>query len=85
MLCVAVESMPVSTGTGRTLPLLHHTLELVVQHNDLDANVELRRRRELHCRHAERRVAVDVDDSLLWRTDFCADGRWETEAHRLRR
>ena len=67
-----------------TLPLLHHALEFVVQDDDLHADVELRGRRELHRCHAERRVAVDVDDGLVWRTDFCADGSWETEAHRLR-
>ena len=66
-----------------TLPLEHHTLEFVVQHQDLDADAILRRGLELHRGHAERRVAVDVDDGLVRGADLGTDGRGETKAHRL--
>lgn len=36
-----------------TLPLHNHALVLVIQNEDLDANVELRGSGELHCGHAK--------------------------------
>ena len=61
------------TNERQTLPLLHHALELVVQDDDLHADAELRGRLELHCRHAERRITVDVDDSFVGCADLGTD------------
>ena len=67
----------------RTLPLLHHTLEFVVENEDLDTNVILRSSCEFHCRHAERSVAINVYDSFVWCSYFSTDGSWKTETHGL--
>jgi hypothetical protein len=56
-----------------TLPLLNHALELVIQDEDFDTNLELRGSGELHRGHAERRIAIDVNDSLVWCSNFGAD------------
>jgi hypothetical protein len=69
----------------RTLPLKDHTLELVVQDEDLDADVVLRGGGELHGGHRERGVSIDVDDDLLRSGDLGSDGRRESKAHGLRR
>lgn len=66
-----------------TLPLLYHSLELVVQDHDLDTDTVLRSSLELHRRHAKRCISVDVDDGLVRSADLGTNGRWQTEAHRL--
>jgi hypothetical protein len=69
---------------GRTLPLQHHALELVVEDEDLDTDVVLRRRSKLHRSHTERRITVNINDNLLGVGDFRANSSGETEAHSLR-
>lgn len=64
-----------------TLPLLDHALELVVEQEDLDANVVLVGGGKLHRRHAKAGVSVNVDDNLLGRGDLGADRRGKTKAH----
>lgn len=66
-----------------TLPLLYHTLELVVQDDDLDANAKLRRSLKLHGGHTKRSITVNIDDHLLGCADLGANGRRKTEAHGL--
>lgn len=66
-----------------TLPLQHHTLELVVEDEDLDSNVVLAGGSELHGCHREGSVSVNVDDNLLGRGDLGSDGGRESETHGL--
>ena len=63
------------------LPLRHHALLLVVQHDDLDADVELRRGAELRECHVEAGVPVDVNHQGVRAGDFGADGRGEAVSH----
>jgi hypothetical protein len=69
--------------TSPTLPLEDHSLELVVENDNLDSNVKLRRGGELHRCHTKGRVSIDINDSFLWCSHFSANGCWKTETHRL--
>ena len=68
-----------------TLPLHNHSLELVVQYQDLYSDTELAGCLELHGGHAEASISIDIDNGLVWSGDFCTDSRWQTETHSLRR
>jgi len=76
--------MRVPIVVKQVLPLLHHSLELVVEDEDLDTDVELRGGGELHGSHAEGGVTVDVDDSFGRCGYFGTDSSWKTEAHGLK-
>ena len=67
------------------MPLEHHALELVVQHEYLDTDAVLRRGLELHRGHAKRRITVDVDDGLVGSADLGTNGGRETEARGLKK
>ena len=69
--------------TKRTLPLLYHTLEFVVENEDLDTNIILRSSGEFHCRHAEGSVAINVYDGFMRCSHLSTDGCWKTETHGL--
>jgi hypothetical protein len=63
------------------LPLLHHAIAVVVQHDDLDRQVVGGDRFHLADVHAHRRVAVDVDDQVARVRELRADRRRQAEAH----
>jgi hypothetical protein len=69
--------------SGITLPLKDHTLEFVVEDEDLDANTELGGCGELHSSHAEGGITVDVDDRLLRSCYLGTNGSRKTETHGL--
>lgn len=62
-------------------PFPARTLEVVVDDEDLDANAVLHCSDELHARHEERRVAVNVDDSLTRCAELGANGCGDPKAH----
>jgi len=70
-------------GIERALPLQNHSLESVVQRQDLHSHTELASRLKLHSGHAETGVSIDIDDGLVWSSDLRTDSRWQTEAHGL--
>ena len=57
------------------LPLAHHTQPLVVDDDDLDADLETVTGGQLVNGHVERAVAVDVDHLASRAADLGADGR----------
>ena len=67
----------------RTLPLLNHALELVVDNENLNTDSKLTRSLKLHGCHTEGGVTIDVNDSFVRRCDLRPNGRRKTEAHRL--
>lgn len=64
-----------------TLPLKNHTLELVVEDENLDSDVVLGSGLELHGGHGEGSVSVDVDDDLVRSGDLGSDSRGKSETH----
>lgn len=64
-----------------TLPLLDHALELVVEHQELDANAVLGSGGHLHGGHAEGCIAVNVDDVFVRCSHLGADARGQTVTH----
>ena len=63
------------------LPLRDHTLLLVIENDDLNADVELSGRAEFGLRHAEGCIAIDVYDQSVGTSYFGTDGGWQAEAH----
>ena len=64
------------------LPLLHHAIAAVVEHDDLHWQIVCRHRLELADVHADAGVAIDVDDQAVGTSELGADGGGQTEAHR---
>lgn len=58
----------------RTLPLLNHALELVVDNKNLDTDSKLTRSLKLHGRHTEGGVTIDINDSFVRRCDLRPNG-----------
>ena len=63
--------MRVAAAMQQLLPLAHHAHIFVVQDEDLDRQVVLRRRRHLLHGHQHRRLAGDVDDERLSGCAIC--------------
>lgn len=78
---VLLVGVRVAVVVEEVLPLRNHALLLVVEDDDLDANVELSSGRELGEGHAEGGIAVDVNDKSIGLGNLGADGGGETEAH----
>lgn len=78
---VLLVGVRVAVVVEEVLPLRDHALLLVVEDDDLDANVELSRSGELGEGHAEGGIAVNVNDESIRLGDLGADGGGETIAH----
>ena len=68
-----------------TLPLQDHSLEPVVQYQDLDPDTKLAGCLEFHSGHAETGVSIDIDHSFVWSGNLRTNGRRQTEAHGLQK
>ena len=78
---VLLMGVRVAVVVEEVLPLGDHTLLLVVEDDDLDANVELSSGGQLSESHAEGGVTINVDNESIGLGDLGADGGGETEAH----
>ena len=63
-----------------TLPLQNHSLESVVQHQDLHSDVELAGGLEFRSGHAEAGAPIDIDDGLVWGGNLRANSHRQAEA-----
>jgi hypothetical protein len=79
--CVALVRVREAVLVEERLPLRDHALLLVVEDDDLDADVELCGGGELRQGHGEGGVAVDVDDEGVGARDLGADGGGQAVAH----
>ena len=79
---VRLVGMGVPVLVEEVLPLRDHPLLLVVEDDDLDADVELRGGGQLRQGHVERGVAVDVDDEGVGLGDLGPDRRGQAVPHR---
>lgn len=78
---VLLMGVAVSVLVEKGLPLSDHTLLLVVEHNSLDANVELNGGGQLGKSHVERSITIDVNDVAVGSGNLGADSGGKTVAH----
>src|SRR3546814_10665788 len=69
----------------QALPLLDHAVAVVVEHDDLDRQLVRRRRFQLAEVHADRSVAIDVDDRAVFLRECGIDRCRQAEATRAHR